>query len=278
MYKRPILFSGLRKMRKVLVANEPSVCYSTVDQSEIDHLSKQAKDWWDPKGSMAPLHSYNDLRIPFIKNGLLTCGSITDDTKHDCLKGVKILDVGCGGGILSVPLAQIGAEVVGIDPASDLIAVAQEEVKRRPDIKERISLKVTSIEEFSTTNQGAFDAVVMSEVIEHVTKKDEFTKLCVDVVKPGGSVFITTLNKTYATWIAGILLAENVFNLVPKNTHDYEKLISPDDMSQILKKYGCRTVLVNGTFYAFFQNRWYWCPSTQICYALHACKDKNPQQ
>ncbi|XP_055530882.1 ubiquinone biosynthesis O-methyltransferase, mitochondrial [Wyeomyia smithii] len=255
--------------------NRTDPSHSNVDQQEVDRLSQLAAEWWDPAGRIKPLHSMNALRVPLIRDGLIATGFVPKEQikSPQVLKDLNILEVGCGGGILTESLARIRANVVGIDPGEKLIQVAQNHAQTiDPNVAGRIRYLVETIEEHSPKNVGIYDAVVASEVLEHVNDKVSFIEHCVMALKPGGSIFITTLNKTNASWLAGIVAAEYVLELVPKNTHDWEKFISPLELKRILSTFNCTTILEHGMFYEFWRNQWSWCSRTDVNYALQAVK------
>lgn len=248
--------------------------HANVDQREVDTLGKLSEEWWDPTGPLKGLHSMNALRVPLIRDGLISRGLIPKEQIRtpEVLKGLNVLEVGCGGGILTEALARIRANVVGIDPGEKLIQVAREHAELDRKIGGRIRYEVETIEEHALANVDRYDAVVASEVLEHVQDKVSFLEHCVMALKPGGSIFITTLDKTTASWLGGIVAAEYVLKLVPENTHDWEKFISPLDLQRILKTLNCETILVHGMTYEFWRNSWSWCKKTDINYAMQAVK------
>ncbi|XP_044738624.1 ubiquinone biosynthesis O-methyltransferase, mitochondrial [Chrysoperla carnea] len=246
----------------------------TTDENELQYFSKMADDWWNTKGPMQPLHDMNELRVPFIRDSLIDIGKTKKEnsrTDHP-LEGVNILEVGCGGGILTEALARIGATMTGIDVASDLIKMASTHANQDSKIKDRIKYTTESIEVFSEKNPSSFDAVVCSEVIEHVTEKDLFVKSAVQALKPGGSIFITTIEKSLSAWVTAIVFAEYLLNIIPRGTHEYDKLISPHEMQRILETNNCSTRLIQGWFYNPVTRKWAWSRATMF-YALHAIKD-----
>lgn len=245
----------------------------TVDLKEIEQFEIFASEWWNPFGLAKPLHSMNKLRIPFIRNGLINTGTIKSDirkTPHP-LNGINILDIGCGGGILSEPLARLGGQITGLDANSNIIEIAQQHCKQQGL---HIKYEVDAIETHATNNEEKYDAVIASEVLEHVTQKEDFIEACMKCLKPSGSFFITTMNKTTLAHICGIHLAENVFKLVPKQTHHFDKFIKPHELQLILHSNNCRTELIHGMFYNIFTNTWSWCSDTSINYCLHGIKLK----
>ncbi|KOX72023.1 Hexaprenyldihydroxybenzoate methyltransferase, mitochondrial [Melipona quadrifasciata] len=246
---------------------------STVDPTTVELHSRLSNKWWNVNGELRALHALNPLRVQFVRDGLANMG-FKVEYPYLPLKGIKILDVGCGGGLLSEPLARIGADVTGIDASSELITVAKEHAALDFSLDEKLNYIETVIEDFAPDNKEAFNAIVASEVIEHVNDKELFLKCCTSTLKPGGSIFLTTLNKTLPSWFGGIIAAENVLKLVPKGTHDWNKFITVAEMQSLLETYGCKTKLIHGMFYNPLRNEWFWMTSTVINYALHAVKRK----
>lgn len=247
---------------------------STLDQKEIDHHGKLSEIWWDVNGEIKALHSFNPLRVQLIRDAIINTSSNEIHTGGS-LKGINILDVGCGGGILSEPLARIGATVTGIDASPELINVAKTHAKLDQNIAGKLTYLNTSIEDHCKSNQLMYDVVVASEILEHVADQELFLKCCSGTLKPGGSILITTLNKTLFSWLGGIVIAEYICQLVPRATHDWKKFISPKNTQSLLEKCGCRTKLIHGIFYNPLKNEWCWSNSTSILYAIHAVKDVN---
>ncbi|XP_011686796.1 PREDICTED: hexaprenyldihydroxybenzoate methyltransferase, mitochondrial-like [Wasmannia auropunctata] len=246
---------------------------STVDVKEIEHLSRFRNDWWDENGQMSELHLYASFRIKFVRDGLANVGVQMQNPALP-LEGVKIVDIGCGGGILTERLARIGAQVTGIDASAELINVAKEHAKLDPNISERLNYILTTVEDFSQKEKESYDTAVISEVLEHVTDPQLFLKECVKMVKPGGSIFITTENKTLASWLMLIVAAEYIFRRIPVGTHEWNKFIAPQEVQRILDDYGCRTRLIHGVKLNPLLKQWSWSSCTAIFYGLHAIKQK----
>ncbi|CAG9768710.1 unnamed protein product [Ceutorhynchus assimilis] len=246
---------------------------TTIESHEVALFEELIADWWNPKGRVKFLHSMNTLRVPLVSNGLYNQGIISEENIHSSkpLKGVSILDVGCGSGILSEALALLGAKVTGIDTNPIYLELAKHHA-----IKNNLSIDYlfTSIEEHAIENLERFDAVVASEVIEHVTDKVQFIDACAKSLKPAGSMFLTTLNKTIFTEIFAIYSAENIFNLIPKGTHQIEECIEPEQLQKLLENNYLQTKEIRGMFYNLFSNEWSWCLPTWMFYALHAVKPK----
>ncbi|KAG8582290.1 hypothetical protein GDO81_007996 [Engystomops pustulosus] len=151
------------------------------------------------------------------------------------LSGIKLLDVGCGGGLLSEPLGRLGAAVTGIDPLEDNIRTAEQHKSFDPVLDKRVQYRNCSLEDMVEHGMESYDAVVASEVVEHANDLESFIQSCLQVLKPGGSLFITTINKTQLSYLFGILLAEKVMALVPEGTHDWDKFIAPVELERLLE-------------------------------------------
>ncbi|KAK5862741.1 hypothetical protein PBY51_018109 [Eleginops maclovinus] len=251
-----------------------SASHSTVDPDEVRRFQSLASKWWDERGEFAALHSMNDLRVPFIRDNLLNVHRQRHPGKP--LAGLRILDVGCGGGLLTEPLGRLGADVLGIDPVGDSIGTAQVHTAFDPDLRQRVSYRACTLEELSAEEEehggGRYDAVVASEVVEHLADLETFAFCCGHVLKPGGSLFITTLNKTNLSYALGIVAAEQLLRIVPSGTHDWEKFISPVELERLLESNGFSVQSVQGMLYNPVSGAWSWTNSTAINYALHAVK------
>ncbi|XP_039949770.1 ubiquinone biosynthesis O-methyltransferase, mitochondrial-like [Bactrocera tryoni] len=252
-------------------------------QKEIDHHARLSATWWDLNGPLHGLHKLNDLRVPFVSHGLVAQSTVDKNLRNtvdmnlrnpgEVLKGKNILEVGCGGGILTEALARLNANVTGVDLGADVIMTAEKHLKEHsPELVDRITYKTESIAEHANKYTNHYDTIVCSEVLEHIDEKEAFLKDCVRAIKPGGSIFITTLNKTVLQWFLGIILGEYIFGVAPKNTHHWSKLIAPQDVQRILAALNCETVSLRGLTYNVFYRRWRWINTTKLCYALHAVK------
>ncbi|XP_069963597.1 ubiquinone biosynthesis O-methyltransferase-like isoform X2 [Bactrocera oleae] len=244
-------------------------------QKEIDHHARLSATWWDLNGPLHGLHKLNEIRVPFVSHGLMAQSTVDMCLSNtvEVLQGKNILEVGCGGGILTEALARLNANVTGVDLGADVIMTAEKHLKENsPELVERITYKTESIAEHANKYTNHYDAIVCSEVLEHIDEKEIFLKDCVRAIKPGGSIFITTLNKTVLQWFIGIILGEYIFGVAPKNTHHWSKLIAPQDVKRILTALNCQTVSLYGCTYDIFYKRWRWTDTTKLCYALHAVK------
>ncbi|NXY81497.1 COQ3 protein, partial [Alcedo cyanopectus] len=247
-----------------------STSHSSVDSAEMKKFQRLAQKWWDEEGEYSALHAMNEIRVPFIRDTLLSM------TSHyhlgSPLAGVKILDVGCGGGLLSEPLGRLGASVTGIDPLEANIRTADQHKSFDPVLAERIQYKSSSLEEIVEESMETFDVIVASEVVEHVADLEMFIKCCSQVLKPEGSLFITTINKTQLSYVLGIVVAEKIMGIVPDGTHEWEKFVPPEELESLLESNGFLVKTVKGLLYNPLSGSWSWTGSRSINYAMHAVK------
>ncbi len=219
---------------------------SKEDPEEIAKFESMAHEWWDPDGKFKPLHRINPLRTEYI------CTQLRQ-TPHARLDGLEILDIGCGGGILSEALSELGAQVTAIDRSTTIIGVAKAHQKESGS---QVDYRVQSVEELAKEKTGGFDAVLAMEVLEHVPDVPEFLKECAVLVKPGGHFFFATLNKTVQAWLLAIVGAEYLLRWLPRGTHDFEKFIKPSELSRWLRHEGISTQDVTGLNYIPWRDAW----------------------
>ncbi|XP_035225911.1 ubiquinone biosynthesis O-methyltransferase, mitochondrial-like isoform X1 [Stegodyphus dumicola] len=266
----PRSFFGLLHSRNLHVSSAVS-SGSTVDHQEVEKFDTSANEWWSDKTAWSSLlRSMNTLRVPFVRDGILSINGITAKTSFP-LKGYSVLDVGCGGGLLSEPLARLGASVTGLDPGSENIKVASEHASQDPDLKDRLNYVCDTVENH-VLSENKYDAVVCSEVIEHVNDVGTFVRSCADLTKDGGSLFFTTINRTPVSYVVSILGAEYITGLVPRGTHEWNKFITPEELSELLQSLNCHVISVQGSMYNPVTGKWSWCSSLLNLYALHAVK------
>ncbi|KAI5714124.1 hypothetical protein M8J76_011236 [Diaphorina citri] len=245
---------------------------STVINEEVSKHTRLAQSWWDPKGPMKALHTMNSVRIPFIKNSLLNTGVLNEAMAKSTspFSNLKILDIGCGGGLLSESLARLGAHVTGIDPSEVLVKVASAHAKA--NVAEPPNYIVSNIENFAKDNKHKFDVVVMSEVIEHIQNKRMFLNCSLETLKPRGSLIVTTPQKSFISYLGTILMGEYVLGLVPKGTHHYAQFITPKELTSELSGLNCHTCSVSGLHYNPLTNHWHMGSFPVFNYGLHAIK------
>ncbi|KAG9493282.1 hypothetical protein GDO78_001273 [Eleutherodactylus coqui] len=242
----------------------------TVDPVEMKKFQLWSAKWWDEEGVYSALHAMNDIRVPFIRDILMSKSPNHDVGSPLC--DVNLLDVGCGGGLLCEPLGRLGAAVTGIDPVEDNIRTGNLHKSLDPAVDSRVQYRACSLEDIVEHSVESFDAVVASEVVEHVSDVEAFIQSCFQVLKPGGSIFITTINKTRLSYLLGILLAEKVMSIVPEGTHDWDKFISPVELERLLESNGFVVDMLRGMLYNPLMGSWRWCDDTSINYAIHAVK------
>ena len=203
---------------------------SSVDAAEVERFSALAADWWSLRGPMAALHKLNPLRLAFIRDKV--CERFDRDAKKlDCLKGLRILDIGCGAGILSEPLARLGAQMVGADPAEENIVAASAHAQ---ESGLAIDYRATTAEDLAVQAER-FDVVLAMEVVEHVTDVASFVATCAGMVKPGGLLIAATLNRTLKSFALAIIGAEYVLRWLPRGTHQWDKFVTPQELEDALR-------------------------------------------
>lgn len=238
---------------------------STVDPAEVARFSALAKEWWDPRGKLAPLHRLNPVRLQYIKDAC--CRRFArSPTDSRALAGLSILDVGCGGGLLSEPLARMGARVTGLDPAEENIAVARLHAERGGL---DIDYRADTAEALAAAGER-FDVVLAMEVVEHVADVPAFIAACGEMVKPGGLFVSATINRTPKAFLLAIVGAEYVLRWLPRGTHSYDKLVRPAELSAAVSDAGLLVQETIGVVYDPLRDRWSTARDTDVNYMLLA--------
>ncbi len=201
----------------------------TINKKEIDKFSKLADEWWDPEGKFKPLHNFNPVRLKYIKDTITK--KFGNRSEKLPLKNIKILDIGCGGGLLSEPLSRLGATVTGIDASDRNIKIAKKHLEKS---KLNIDYYCSSPEKFVVKEK--FDVVLNMEIVEHVDNVDFFLLKSSELLSKNGLMFIATLNKTLKSYVFAIIGAEYILKWLPIGTHDWNKFLKPDDLINICKK------------------------------------------
>jgi 2-polyprenyl-6-hydroxyphenyl methylase / 3-demethylubiquinone-9 3-methyltransferase len=236
---------------------------SSVDSAEVERFSRMAADWWDARGPMAPLHKLNPVRLGYIRDKAAARFG-RDPKKLDCLKGLRMLDVGCGAGILSEPLARLGAQMVGADPAEENIAAAQAHALESGIA---IDYRATTAEDLAAANER-FDVVLAMEVVEHVTDMKAFVATCATMVKPGGLMIAATLNRTLKSFALAIVGAEYVLRWLPRGTHQWDKFVTPNELELAFERGGLQVTGERGVIYNPFADRWQLSSDMDVNYML----------
>jgi len=251
------------------MANAEERQHSTVDAEEVARFAAMADDWWNPRGQMRPLHKFNPIRLGYIRDR--ACDHFGRDPKTlDCLKGLSILDVGCGGGILSEPLARLGATVVGIDPAEANVAAA-----RTHATKSGLAIDYRAATAEALADAGErFAMVVASEVVEHVADVGLFVRRCAEMVKPGGLMIATTLNRTLKSFALAIVGAEYILRWLPVGSHHWDKFVTPDELEAAMETGGLRVTDEVGIVYNPLADEWRRADDMDVNYMMLAEKPK----
>jgi 2-polyprenyl-6-hydroxyphenyl methylase/3-demethylubiquinone-9 3-methyltransferase len=222
---------------------------TSVNKKEIDKFSKIADEWWDPEGKFKPLHKFNPTRIKYIKENIINNFKLKNKSKP--LSGIKILDIGCGGGLLSEPMSRMGANVTGIDASDKNIKIAKLHSKKN---KLKINYLCSSPEKLKITKK--FDVILNMEIVEHVEDIDFFLKSCSKLLKKNGLMFVATINKTLKSYIFAIIGAEYVLRWLPIGTHEWEKFVKPEDLKKILMKYDLSLNKLEGMNFNIIKDEW----------------------
>ena len=221
----------------------------TINKKEIDKFSKLADEWWDPEGKFKPLHNFNPVRLRYIKDTITK--KFGNKSEKLPLKDIKILDIGCGGGLLSEPLSRLGATVTGIDASDRNIKIAKMHLKKS---KLDINYYCSSPESFEAKEK--FDVVLNMEIVEHVDNVDFFLLKSSELLKKDGLMFIATLNKTLKSYVFAIIGAEYILKWLPIGTHDWNKFLKPDDLINICKNNSLNLNNIIGVKFDILKNEW----------------------
>lgn len=224
---------------------------TTIDPAEVAKFEAMAAEWWDPKGKFKPLHMLNPCRLDYIVDQI--SAEFDRDPKDNLpFKGLRILDIGCGGGLLSEPMARLGAEVIGADAAERNIPVAKLHAEQ---MGLTIDYRHTTAEALSEAGEQ-FDAILNMEVVEHVADPLAYLTACRDLLKPGGLMVCSTINRNPKSYLMAIIGAEHIMRWLPKGTHEWDKFITPDELFELLDKAGLTPVDKKG--FVFNPIAWYW--------------------
>ena len=229
-----------------------------LDHDEVNKFDELAAKWWDKDGEFKPLHQINPLRVGFIK-------------ERSSLEGKKVLDVGCGGGILAEALNELGASVTGIDASENTIGVAKTHSK---SIGSDVKYIQNTIEEFTSSYQDErFDVITCLEMLEHVPAPFETIKSCSNLLKEDGNIFFSTINRNPRSYLFAVIGAEYILNLLPKGTHDYEKFIKPSELAKWIRDAGLNSKETIGLSYNPITDNYWLGKDIQVNYMVHAKKE-----
>jgi 2-polyprenyl-6-hydroxyphenyl methylase / 3-demethylubiquinone-9 3-methyltransferase len=243
----------------------PETPGTTVDAAEVARFSALAADWWNPTGKMAALHRFNPIRLGYIRD--LACRQFDRNPKHvGCLTGLRLLDIGCGGGLLSEPLGRLGASVVGVDPSSRNIAVARQHAAAAGL---SIDYRETTAEALADAGE-AFDVVLAMEVVEHVADLALFVRCAAAMVKPDGLMVTATINRTLKSFALAIVAAEYVLGWLPRGTHRWDKFVTPNELEAALARGGLQQCDARGVVYSPLRDRWFLADDMDVNYMMAA--------
>ncbi|NHT79017.1 3-demethylubiquinone-9 3-methyltransferase [Rhizobium sp. PP-F2F-G38] len=243
---------------------------TTIDQSEVDRFSALAAEWWNPHGKFKPLHKFNPVRLGYIRDRAAeTFGR--DPKAPRPLEGLRLLDIGCGGGLLSEPMARMGADVVGADASEKNIRIAQTHAAGSGVSVDYRAVTAEALAEAGET----FDIVLNMEVVEHVSDVEFFLSTCASMVRPGGMMVVATINRTMKAAALAIFAAENVLRWLPRGTHQYEKLVRPEEIEKPLSASGLTITERTGVFFSPFTNQWNLSQDMDVNYMMIAKRPRD---
>lgn len=238
---------------------------TTINDAEIAKFTAMAEEWWDPKGKFKPLHKFNPVRLAYIRDNLISHFG-RDTTVMRPLEGLKIVDIGCGGGLLCEPLTRLGATVTGVDAAERNITIAKIHAEKSGL---DIDYRVTTSEALVAAGEK-FDVVLNMEVVEHVDNVPLYMKSCADLVAPGGLMFTATLNRTARAYALAVVGAEYVLRWLPKGTHDWRKFLTPDEIHSLITRNGLKVIEDKGVVFHPIADEWRLSNDTGINYMVLA--------
>ena len=240
---------------------------TTIDESEVERFSAMAAEWWNPRGKFRPLHKFNPVRLAYIRDQVAARFG-RDPNGARPFEGLRFLDIGCGGGLLCEPMARLGAEVVGVDPSETNIEVAK---LHAAESRVEVDYRAATAEELADAGEK-FDVVLNMEVVEHVADVGFFVARCAEMVKPGGIMFVATINRTLKAMGLAIIGAEYLLRWLPKGTHQYDRLVRPQELEKALADAGMAIADRTGVTYNPLADRWGRSKDMDVNYMLLAEK------
>lgn len=240
---------------------------ATLDAEEVRRFSRIAAEWWDPLGKFRPLHQIGPPRLSFVRSAAVSHFG-RDANSLRPLAGLTALDIGCGGGLVSEPLCRMGARTTGIDPSERNIAIAKGHAEPQGLA---IDYRAVRVEDLAAAGE-AFDIVACLEVVEHVPDVGKFIAACASLVRPGGLAVFSTLNRTFKSWALAIVGAEYVLGWLPRGTHQWDRFVTPEEMTTYAAAAGLTAPRFEGIVYSPFQDQWSLAPETDVNYLVSMVK------
>ena len=239
---------------------------NTINKDEIQKFSRLAEEWWDVNGKFKPLHMFNPIRIEYITDKIKEHFNLKKD-KANCLNGLSILDIGCGGGLISEPMSRLGANVTGIDASEKNINIAKLHSK-----KNGLKINYLNISPENLKNIEKFDIILNLEIIEHVDNVSLYIKSCNKLLKKKGLMFTATLNRTFTSYVKAIIGAEYLLRWLPIGTHDWNKFIKPEELESFLSEEKFYTLDIKGLKFNPFLNKWKKSKDLSVNYIISSIK------
>jgi len=245
---------------------------TTIDQNEIEKFEKIAQEWWDPNGKFKPLHDFNPIRLKFFKNKICQYYNLQEDLLTP-FTNLKILDVGCGGGLVSLPIARLGANLTAIDASEKNINIAKIHASKSGVNNINYLCKTSEdlakeINDFSQDDNQKFDVIIALEVIEHVANVAEFIESLSKILKPNGILFIATLNRTIKSLLCAKIAVEYILRWLPQGTHDWQKFLLPSEIENYASKNQLKLLEIQGFSLNIIKNEWKLSNNIDINYCM----------
>ncbi len=239
---------------------------TTINKQEIQKFSKLADEWWDVKGKFKPLHMFNPIRIEYINEKIKNHFKIKSN-KNNFLEGIKVLDIGCGGGLISEPMARLGAKVTGIDASEKNIKIAKNHAERS-----NLNIDYLNKSPEHLENSNEFDVILNLEIVEHVDNLNLYLESCSKLIKKKGLMFTATLNRTFVSYIKAIIGAEYILRWLPIGTHDWNKFIKPEELEKLLNEKEFKTVDLKGMEFNPILGKWKRSDNLSVNYIICSSK------
>lgn len=251
-------------MAAITSSDQTAPSRPSIDPSEVAKFTAMAAEWWDPKGKFKPLHKFNPVRLSFIRETIESHFELALGKRRP-FEGLRILDIGCGGGLVSEPMRRLGAEMTSVDASEANIKTAMTHAEQSGL---EIDFRAGTVEELIENGEAPFDVVLNLEVVEHVADPDQFLQDCASLVKPGGVMIVATLNRTAKAFALAIVGAEYVLGWLPKGTHEFEKFLRPDEIKTPLEQAGMEVEPAQGVSFNPVTDQWRLSEDTKVNYLM----------